>query len=564
MANLVVKGGSRPPWVGLAAALWVEIAAGNAYNFPLYSPALKSVMGLNQQQLTMLGVANDIGENVGLLPGMACNKFPPWAVLSVGVLACFLGYGVLWLVVSQTVKPLPYWLLWLALVIATNSNAWFGTAVVVTNMRNFPLSRGTVSGILKGYAGISAAVYTVVYSLVLKGSASNLLLFLTLVIPILCLAMMYFIRPCTPASGEDSSEHVHFLFTQAAVILLAIYLLATAIIETVVSLSDAVSYILAAIVVIFLISPLAIPVKMTIFPSRPKKNRPSDSSDHLVLGEGETTPTDPLLTPSSSVTSLGSFYENDDASDVEILLAMGEGAVKKKRRPKRGEDFKIREALVKADFWLLWVVYFLGVGSGVTILNNLAQIGVAFGLEDTTILLALFSFCNFVGRIGSGAVSEHFVRSRTIPRTLLMTCAHIIMAVTFIPFALALDGILYTATALLGISYGILYAVMVPTASELFGLRHFGLIYNFLLLGNPVGALLFSGTLAGYVYDAETARQGSSTCLGPDCFKVTFLALAGFCGLGTVISIILTVRIWPVYQMLYSGGSYNLPRNLGH
>jgi predicted MFS family arabinose efflux permease len=222
--------------------------------------------------------------------------------------------------------------------------------------------------------------------------------------------MMYFIRPCTPASGEDSSEHVHFLFTQAAVILLAIYLLITAIIGTVVSLSDAVSYILVAIVVIFLISPLAIPVKMTIFPSRPKKNPPSDSSDHLVLGEGETTPTDPLLTPSSSATSLGSFYENDDASDVEILLAMGEGAVKKKRRPKRGEDFKIHEALIKADFWLLWVVYFLGVGSGVTILNNLAQIGAAFGLEDTTILLALFGFCNFVGRIGSGAVSEHFVR----------------------------------------------------------------------------------------------------------------------------------------------------------
>ncbi|KAI9397368.1 hypothetical protein POPTR_003G012300v4 [Populus trichocarpa] len=454
--------------------------------------------------------------------------------------------------------------LWLALVIATNSNAWFGTAVVVTNMRNFPLSRGTVSGILKGCAGISAAVYTVVYSLVLKGSASNLLLFLTLVIPILCLAMMYFIRPCTPASGEDSSEHVHFLFTQAAVILLAIYLLITAIIGTVVSLSDAVSYILVAIVVIFLISPLAIPVKMTIFPSRPKKNPPSDSSDHLMLGEGETTPTDPLLTPSSSATSLGSFYENDDASDVEILLAMGEGAVKKKRRPKRGEDFKIHEALIKADFWLLWVVYFLGVGSGVTILNNLAQIGAAFGLEDTTILLALFGFCNFVGRIGSGAVSEHFVRSRAIPRTLLMTCAHIIMAITFIPFALALDGILYTATALLGISYGILYAVMVPTASELFGLRHFGLIYNVLLLGNPVGALLFSGILAGYVYDAETARQGSSTCLGPDCFKITFLALAGFCGLGTVVSIILTVRIRPVYQMLYSGGSYHLPQNLGH
>ncbi|CAK7356971.1 unnamed protein product [Dovyalis caffra] len=553
MPKIVVKGGSRPPWVGLAAAVWVEISAGNAYNFPLYSPALKSVMGFNQQQLTMLGVANDIGENVGLLPGIACNKFPPWAILSVGVLACFLGYGVLWLAVSQTVNPLPYWLLWLALVIATNSNAWFGTAVLVTNMRNFPISRGTVSGILKGYVGISAAVYTVVFSLVLKGSASKLLLFLTLVIPLLCLAMMYFIRPCTPASGEDSLEHVHFLFTQAASFLLSIYLLTTTIISDVISLSDTVSYILVAIMVILLMSPLAIPVKMTFFPTR-----------SFGVGGGETTPTDPLLTPSSSATHLGSFVDNDDASDVETLLAVGEGAVKKKRRPKRGEDFKFREALIKADFWLLWVLYFLGVGSGVTVLNNLAQIGVAFDLEDTTILLAIFSFCNFVGRIGSGAISEHFVRSRTIPRTLWMTCAHIIMAVTFILFALALDGILYAATALLGISYGILYSVMVPTASELFGLRHFGVIYNFMLLGNPVGALLFSGLLAGYVYDAEAARQGSSTCLGPDCFKVTFLALAGVCGLGTILSIILTVRVRPVYQMLYSGGSFRLPQNSGH
>lgn len=109
MRNIALKAGSRPPWVGLAAAVWVEIAAGNAYNFPLYSPALKSVMGYNQQQLTILGVANDIGESVGLLPGIACNKFPPWAVLLVGVVLCFLGYGVIWLAVSQTITGLPYW-----------------------------------------------------------------------------------------------------------------------------------------------------------------------------------------------------------------------------------------------------------------------------------------------------------------------------------------------------------------------------------------------------------------------------------------------------------------------
>lgn len=106
---VVLKEGSRPPWVGLGAAVWVQIAAGNAYTFPLYSPSLKSVLGFNQQQLTILGVANDIGENVGIIPGIACNKLPPWIVLLVGVSASFLGYGVLWLAVSGTVKSLPYW-----------------------------------------------------------------------------------------------------------------------------------------------------------------------------------------------------------------------------------------------------------------------------------------------------------------------------------------------------------------------------------------------------------------------------------------------------------------------
>ncbi|KAM7263080.1 hypothetical protein ACFE04_000763 [Oxalis oulophora] len=104
-----LKAGTRPPWVGLGAAVWVQIASGNAYNFPLYSHTLKSVLGFSQHQLTMLGVANDIGENVGVLPGIASNSFPPWLILSIGAFACFFGYGLIWLAVSQTLPSMPYW-----------------------------------------------------------------------------------------------------------------------------------------------------------------------------------------------------------------------------------------------------------------------------------------------------------------------------------------------------------------------------------------------------------------------------------------------------------------------
>lgn len=307
------------------------------------------------------------------------------------------------------------WQLWIALCIATNSSAWFSTAVLVTNMKNFPQSRGTVAGILKGYSGLSAAVFTEIYSVLLSHSSSNLLLFLALGIPVLCFVMMYFVRPCTPASGDDPAERYHFLFVEAASVVLGLYILTTTILDHFISLSAPISYTFVVIMVLLLMAPLAIPVKMTFYPSNCSKlgklSQPVRSSDQLGQEEDSVDKREPLLKQSSSTTHLGSFHDSDSVSDVDILLAEGEGAVQKKRRPRRGDDFTFSEALIKADFWLLFLVFFVGVGSGVAVLNNLAQIGIAQGVHDTTILLSLFSFCNFVGRLGGGAVSEYFLRS---------------------------------------------------------------------------------------------------------------------------------------------------------
>ncbi|KAL6842240.1 hypothetical protein ACP4OV_027888 [Aristida adscensionis] len=170
----------------------------------------------------MLGVANDVGENFGVVAGVLCNSLPPWLVLLTGAAFCFLGFGTLWLAVSGTVLAMPYWLLWSALAIGTSSNVWFVTAVLVTNMRNFPRRRGGVAGILKGYVGLSAALFTQVFSGVLHRSPAGLLLLLAVGLPVVCLATMYYVRPCTPALGagsdeeEDAMQDGHFAFAQAA------------------------------------------------------------------------------------------------------------------------------------------------------------------------------------------------------------------------------------------------------------------------------------------------------------------------------------------------------------
>ena len=144
-----------------------------------------------------------------------------------------------------------------------------------------------------------------------------------------------------------------------------------------------------------------------------------------------------------------------------------------------------------------------------------------------------------------------------------MGAAQALMIVAHLLFASAASGSLLAASSILGFCYGVQFSVMVPTASELFGLRHFGIIYNVITMADPLGSFLFSGILAGYVYDWESEKQLSihdDTCTGSHCFRLTFIIMAGICLVGVILCAILTSRIKVVYKGLYAGCN-NTPNN---
>jgi len=56
----------------------------------------------------MVGVANDPGPNIGMSAGIALNYYSPCQVISFGSVVSLLGYGLIWLAVTQTARNLPY------------------------------------------------------------------------------------------------------------------------------------------------------------------------------------------------------------------------------------------------------------------------------------------------------------------------------------------------------------------------------------------------------------------------------------------------------------------------
>lgn len=96
-------------WLVFVASMWVQSCAGIGYLFGSISPVIKSEMGYNQREIAILGVAKDLGDSIGFIAGSLCEILPIWAVLSIGVVQNFVGYGLLWLIVSDKLPNLPLW-----------------------------------------------------------------------------------------------------------------------------------------------------------------------------------------------------------------------------------------------------------------------------------------------------------------------------------------------------------------------------------------------------------------------------------------------------------------------
>lgn len=151
-----------------------------------------------------------------------------------------------------------------------------------------------------------------------------------------------------------------------------------------------------------------------------------------------------------------------------------------------------------------------------------------------------------------------------------MAAVQVIMAAALFFYAMGWPGAIYVVSVLIGLGYGAHWAIVPAAISELFGLKSFGALYNFLTLASPAGSLIFSGVIASGIYDYEAKKQASLdwqrvgptletplvantslTCEGTICYSITCGIMSGLCTIAVVLSLIVVHRTKRVYAQLY-------------
>lgn len=301
--------------------------------------------------------------------------------------------------------------------VGTNGETYFNTVSLVACIQNFPKSRGPIVGILKGFAGLSGAILTQIYTMIHSPDHASLIFMVAVGPALVGIGLMFIIRPVKGHKQIRSSDDTSFTFVYSVCLLLAAYLLGVMVVQDLVTLNHDIVMIFTAVLFIILIVPICIPISMSLSPPEQKA-----SEEEALL------PQPPALERGSSEVIL-SEVEDEKPADVDTLpsserkkriaqlqsklvqaAAVGAVRVKGRSGPRRGEDFTLAQALIKADFWLLFISLLLGSGSGLTVIDNLGQISQSLQYDNTHIFVSMVSIWNFLGRVGGGYISEIAVR----------------------------------------------------------------------------------------------------------------------------------------------------------
>ncbi|WVZ60112.1 hypothetical protein U9M48_010174 [Paspalum notatum var. saurae] len=544
----------RGRWFMFFASILIMAAAGGTYIFGIYSKAIKSSLGYDQQTLNTLSFFKDAGANVGVLPGLINEVTPPWVVLACGAGMNLVGYLMIYLSITGRTAPPPVWLMCLYIAIGSNSQSFANTGALVTAVKNFPEDRGVVLGLLKGFVGLSGAIFTQLY-VTIYGTDNDgadlvlLMAWLPAAISLIFIPTIRFLPRNAAAGPADRARErkAFFLFLYSSIVL-AVYLLAmTFVDEEVTNFPKAGYYATAVVLLLLIFLPIVIVVKeeLRTWHLDPAAAAAATSSSIFLT----ITVDDKNKNPPASAAPTTDDNERSSSSPPSIRWYQDVF-----RPPARGQDYTILQALFSVDMLVLFVATICGIGGTLTAVDNMGQIGQSLGYPQRAVatFVSLVSIWNYAGRVVSGFASEYMLARYKVPRPLVLTVVLLLACVGHALIAFGVHNGLYAASVILGFCFGAQWPLLFAIISEVFGLKYYSTLYNFGAVASPVGSYILNVRIAGRMYDDEARRQGQSggdlTCIGVSCFRESFIIITGVTLLGALVSLLLAWRTRKFYR----------------
>ncbi|KAI4383781.1 hypothetical protein MLD38_009581 [Melastoma candidum] len=521
-------------WFTVFATFLVMSMAGATYLFGTYSKDIKAALGYDQTTVNLLGFFKDLGANVGVLSGLLAEVTPTWFVLLVGAGLNFFGYFMIWLSVTQRVAKPAVWQMCLYILIGANSQNFANTGALVTCIKNFPEGRGVMLGLLKGFVGLSGAIFTQIYHAVYGNDSKSMILLIGWLPAAVSVVFVYTIREMHGVRQKDEKKVFYGFLWQS--IVLALFLMVVTILQNAFAFPRAGYAACTAVVVIFLFSPLWIVV-----------------SEELAIWEHKKRTALELVVVSQTQAEAAKLSETPQKHtpwNKDIF-----------NPPPRGEDYTILQGLLSVDMIVLFLATLCGLGCSLSAVDSFGQIGESLGynVKVTSSFLSLVSIWNYFGRIFSGFVSEILITRYKIPRPVMMTLILLLSSVGYLLIAFPFSGSLYIASVIIGFSFGAQLPLLFAIISELFGLKYYSTLFNCGQIASPLGSYILNVQITGRLYDREAtqdlARRGMTrlpgqelTCMGRHCFRLPFIVLTVAAIFGALVNLILVFRTREFYK----------------
>ena len=144
------------------------------------------------------------------------------------------------------------------------------------------------------------------------------------------------------------------------------------------------------------------------------------------------------------------------------------------------------------NFWVLWTIYFIGAGTGLMVIGNMAGMAQKSLGEYAFVAVAILAVGNAAGRITAGILSDRIGRKTTLISVFIFQTLLMFFTAPAILYATENAALLVVLATLIGFNYGANLSLFPSFSKDLWGMKSFGVNYGILFTAWGVGGFVMS------------------------------------------------------------------------